>query len=150
MDDVSGKLDSNRPVPFRMTPNITEFVTPVGVSGPLTASMISAARCFVQPSFKIASILRAVLRDEMIAWNKKNGGANGGGGNGANANSTSAAASNSPDAAPTNNIEQENRDKEVIFFGERSIVAIIYSSIHSGGPENLKKVQAKKKTCEIK
>ena len=35
--------------------------------------MISAARCFVQPSFKIASILRAVLRDEMIAWNKKNG-----------------------------------------------------------------------------
>ena len=42
-------------------------------SGPLTASMISAARCFVQPSFKIASILRAVLRDEMIAWNKKNG-----------------------------------------------------------------------------
>ena len=73
VDDVSGKLDSNRPVPFRMTPNITEFVTPVGVSGPLTASMISAARCFVQPSFKIPSILRAVLRDEMIAWNKKNG-----------------------------------------------------------------------------
>ena len=107
VDDVSGKLDSNRPVPFRMTPNITEFVTPVGVSGPLTASMISAARCFVQPSFKIASILRAVLRDEMIAWNKKNGGAN--------ANTTSATASNSPDVAPANNIDQENRDKEVNF-----------------------------------
>ena len=44
VDDVSGKLDSNRPVPFRMTPNITEFVTPVGVNGPLTSSMISAAR----------------------------------------------------------------------------------------------------------
>ena len=114
-----------------MTPNITEFVTPVGVSGPLTASMISAARCFVQPSFKIASILRAVLRDEMIAWNKKNGGANtggGGGGSGANANSTSAAASNSPDVAPANNIEQENRDKEVI-FSEKVVEAIIYTSI---------------------
>ena len=33
VDDVNGKLDSTRPVPFRMTPNITEFVTPVGVSG---------------------------------------------------------------------------------------------------------------------
>ena len=130
-----------------MTPNITEFVTPVGVSGPLTASMISAARCFVQPSFKIASILRAVLRDEMIAWNKKNGGANGGGGNGANANSTSAAASNSPDAAPTNNIEQENRDKEVFFFGKR--ISGNNLLIHSQRDRKFKKSPGKK-TREIK
>ena len=34
--------------------------------------MIAAGRCFVQPSFKIQAILRAVLRDEMIAWSKKN------------------------------------------------------------------------------
>jgi transformation/transcription domain-associated protein len=106
VDDVSGELDSNRPVQFRMTPNITEFVTSVGVSGPLTASMISAARCFVQPSFKIASILRAVLRDEMIAWNKKNGTA-------ANASSPAAtSASNAEATAATT--EQENRDRELI------------------------------------
>ena len=43
-----------------------------GVNGPLTSSMIAAGRCFVQPSFKIQAILRAVLRDEMIAWSKKN------------------------------------------------------------------------------
>ena len=40
--------------------------------GPLTASMIAAARCLSHPSFKIQALLRAVLRDEMIAWNKKN------------------------------------------------------------------------------
>jgi len=123
VDDVSGKLDSNRPVPFRMTPNITEFVTPVGVSGPLTASMISAARCFVQPSFKIASILRAVLRDEMIAWNKKNNGGSGSGNsnssNNASANTTTATGS-SPNSnstsenSNTGNADQENKDRELI------------------------------------
>lgn len=72
VNDLSGDLDSTRPVPFRLTPNIYEFMTEIGVRGPLTASMISAARCFVHPNFKIQAILRAILRDEMIAWNKKN------------------------------------------------------------------------------
>ena len=44
VDDVTGELDSNRPVPFRLTPNLTEMITSVGVAGPLTASMIAAAR----------------------------------------------------------------------------------------------------------
>ena len=44
VDDVTGELDSIRPVPFRLTPNLTEMITSVGVSGPLTASMIAAAR----------------------------------------------------------------------------------------------------------
>jgi transformation/transcription domain-associated protein len=72
LDDATGELESNRPVSFRLTPNLTELVTSVGVAGPLTASMIAAARCLSHPSFKIQALLRAVLRDEMIAWNKKN------------------------------------------------------------------------------
>jgi len=71
VDDVNGELDVNRPVPFRLTPNIAEFLTMIGVAGPLTASMIAAARCLVQPSAKVAAILKAVLRDEMIFWHKK-------------------------------------------------------------------------------
>ena len=71
VDDISGELDANRPVPFRLTPNVAEFLTVIGVAGPLTASMIAAARCFVQPSAKVAAILKAILRDEMIAWHKK-------------------------------------------------------------------------------
>ena len=60
VDDVSGELDSNRPVPFRLTPNVYEFISEVGVRGPLTASMISAARCLVHPNFKVQAILRYV------------------------------------------------------------------------------------------
>ncbi|XP_048245320.1 transformation/transcription domain-associated protein-like isoform X4 [Haliotis rufescens] len=71
IDDQSGDLDANRPVPFRLTPNIAEFLTMTGVTGPLTASMVAAARCFVQPQFKLQSFLRAILRDEYITWHKK-------------------------------------------------------------------------------
>ncbi|GFG36813.1 hypothetical protein Cfor_08647 [Coptotermes formosanus] len=71
VDDTTGDLDANRPVPFRLTPNILEYLSTIGVSGPLTASMIAAARCLVQPSFKVQTILRAILRDEMIAGHRK-------------------------------------------------------------------------------
>lgn len=71
VEDLNGELDANRPVPFRLTPNMAEFLTMIGVTGPLTASMIAAARCLVQPNVKVAAILKAVLRDEMIAWHKK-------------------------------------------------------------------------------
>lgn len=67
----AGDLDANRPVPFRLTPNILEYLSTIGISGPLTASMIAAARCLVQPSFKVQTILRAILRDEMIAGHRK-------------------------------------------------------------------------------
>lgn len=66
-----GELDANRPVPFRLTPNISEFITSIGVTGPMTASMVAAARCFASPNFKVAALLKAILRDEMIAWYKK-------------------------------------------------------------------------------
>ncbi|XP_070565955.1 transformation/transcription domain-associated protein-like isoform X2 [Ptychodera flava] len=72
VDDTTGDLDANRPVPFRLTPNVAEFLTSVGVSGVLTASMIAVARCFVQPNFKLPSLLKAILRDEIIYWDKKN------------------------------------------------------------------------------
>ena len=68
---LTGKLDANRPVPFRLTPNLAEFLTPVGVNGVVSAAIVSAARCLAEPHFSIQSILRAVLRDEMIAWHKK-------------------------------------------------------------------------------
>nr|XP_014353128.1 PREDICTED: transformation/transcription domain-associated protein [Latimeria chalumnae] len=71
INDATGDLDANRPVPFRLTPNISEFLTAIGVSGSLTASMIAVARCFAQPNFKVDGILKAVLRDEIIAWHKK-------------------------------------------------------------------------------
>ncbi|EAT34853.1 AAEL012951-PA, partial [Aedes aegypti] len=71
VDDSTGLLDDSRPVPFRLTPNIVEFLSTIGVTGPLTASTIATARCLVQPNFKLPTILRAILRDEIIAVQKK-------------------------------------------------------------------------------
>lgn len=66
----SGELDGNRPVPFRLTPNLAELVTSIGVSGPFTASMVATARCLATPSFKVSALLRAIMRDEVISWHK--------------------------------------------------------------------------------
>ncbi|XP_017462467.1 PREDICTED: transcription-associated protein 1 [Rhagoletis zephyria] len=71
INDEKEELDSNRPVPFRLTPNIAEFVTNIGITGPLSAAMVATARCFVQPNYKLCSILKAILRDEIIAVQKK-------------------------------------------------------------------------------
>ncbi|CAL1526416.1 unnamed protein product [Lymnaea stagnalis] len=71
VDDQTGDLDANRPVPFRLTPNIAEFLTFTGVSGALTAAMVASARCLVQPQYKLPSFLRTILRDEYITWHKK-------------------------------------------------------------------------------
>ncbi|XP_023247442.1 transformation/transcription domain-associated protein [Copidosoma floridanum] len=65
VDDTTGELDANRPVPFRLTPNVLEFITSTGLCGPLTASAIATARCLVQPNYKIGTILRAILRDDI-------------------------------------------------------------------------------------
>lgn len=56
VDDGTGELDTTRPVPFRLTPNIIEYLSVIGISGPLTASMIATARCFVYPNFKVTNL----------------------------------------------------------------------------------------------
>lgn len=66
-----GELDGNRAVPFRLTPNLTELITEIGICGPLIASMIATARCFAYPNFKLQAILKALLRDEMITSYKR-------------------------------------------------------------------------------
>ncbi|XP_017777683.1 PREDICTED: transformation/transcription domain-associated protein isoform X2 [Nicrophorus vespilloides] len=66
VNDSTGELDITRPVQFRLTPNIIEYVSSNGINGPLTATMIAAARCFVYPNFKVSSILKPILRDEMV------------------------------------------------------------------------------------
>ena len=67
-------MDANRPVPFRLTPSLQSLISPIGVTGPLQMSMVAASRCLVQPQYSLHSILRAILRailrDEFIAWCK--------------------------------------------------------------------------------
>jgi transformation/transcription domain-associated protein len=53
LDEISGEMNTIKPVPFRLTPNIAEFISNIGVLGPFTASIIAAARCFSQPSYQV-------------------------------------------------------------------------------------------------
>ncbi|KAL9917178.1 transcription-associated protein Nipped-A isoform 1-T1 [Glossina fuscipes fuscipes] len=71
INDEKEELDHSRPVPFRLTPNIAEFLTQIGIAGPLSAAIIATARCFVHPNYKLCAILRTILRDEIIALHKK-------------------------------------------------------------------------------
>lgn len=53
IDDVTGEMNAARSVPFRLTPNITEFINNIGIMGPLQASIIATARCFLQPNYQV-------------------------------------------------------------------------------------------------
>lgn len=64
-------LNHTRPVPMRLTLNIDHFLKPYCSSGPLTANMIAASRCLVQPQFNIEATLRIILRDEIFTWHRK-------------------------------------------------------------------------------
>lgn len=60
VDDTTGELDANRAVSFRLTPNIVEYLSSIGTTGPLTASAIATARCLVQPNFKVSNLSTTV------------------------------------------------------------------------------------------
>jgi len=68
IDNMTGELESNDPVQLRLTPNICEFIQP-GINM-FKSAMVAAARCFMHPNFHMDSLLRVVLRDEMIGWFK--------------------------------------------------------------------------------
>jgi transformation/transcription domain-associated protein len=59
-------------VPFRLTPNITEFITSFGVYGLKSAVMIATVRCLLQPHYNFSWLLRAIIKDEISnIMNKK-------------------------------------------------------------------------------
>ena len=64
---IIGEPDTNRPVPFRLTPALQLLISQISVVGPLQLSMVAVARCLVQPHFGLENILRAVLRDNELA-----------------------------------------------------------------------------------
>lgn len=57
LDDTKGELDCNRVVPFRLTPNIAEYLSQIGAIGPLTASTVAAARCWTHTNYKVNYLL---------------------------------------------------------------------------------------------
>lgn len=55
----------NEKVPFRLTPNMQHFITPTGIEGILTSSVIAMARSLSMPEFDLESCLTLFLRDEV-------------------------------------------------------------------------------------
>ncbi|KAH8923801.1 hypothetical protein BT69DRAFT_1333490, partial [Atractiella rhizophila] len=41
-------ISNDEPVPFRFTPNLQTYVTPIGIEGPLVSSLLAIARCLTE------------------------------------------------------------------------------------------------------
>lgn len=64
----TGEIVVPEPIPFRLTPNLVNFVTPVGITGLFSAALIASAQTLNDPEFRIKDYLSAILRDEIISW----------------------------------------------------------------------------------
>jgi transformation/transcription domain-associated protein len=59
---------SLKKVPFRLTPNLVNFLTPIGITGVFSSALLAAAQTIADPEFTFQDYLGAVLRDELISW----------------------------------------------------------------------------------
>ncbi|TPX51638.1 hypothetical protein SeMB42_g00090 [Synchytrium endobioticum] len=61
-------LTNSEAVPFRFTPNIQHFMTPIGIDGAFTSSLISLAKSLTEPEFELDDYLSVFVRDEIIQY----------------------------------------------------------------------------------
>ncbi|WVQ95626.1 hypothetical protein IAU59_002724 [Kwoniella sp. CBS 9459] len=61
-------IASQEVVPFRLTPNMQNFITRVGIEGVVTAATTAIARCLTQPEFDLSGTLCLFVRDELLIW----------------------------------------------------------------------------------
>lgn len=59
---------SSEAVPFRLTPNMQNFITRVGVEGVVSAAATAIAHSLTLPEFDLASTLHLFIRDEILTW----------------------------------------------------------------------------------
>merc|ERR1712060_351923 len=55
-------------IPFRLTPNLVNFVTPVGITGLFSAALVASAQTLDEPEFRVQDYCSVILRDELLAW----------------------------------------------------------------------------------
>lgn len=66
--NIQGAMVAPDPVPFRLTPNLVNFLTPVGITGIFSSTILAAAQTLNEPEFTVHDYFGAVLRDELISW----------------------------------------------------------------------------------
>jgi transformation/transcription domain-associated protein len=64
----AGQFTLTEAVPFRLTPSIQNYMTPVGMEGIYTSGIMSIARCLIEPEFELEDFLSIFIRDELITW----------------------------------------------------------------------------------
>ena len=60
------EFNTKQLVPFRLTPNLAEFMTIFGINGLYSSVFISIARCLSQAQYNFSWLLRAVIKDEIL------------------------------------------------------------------------------------
>ncbi|KFM63949.1 Transformation/transcription domain-associated protein, partial [Stegodyphus mimosarum] len=65
-ESLEGNVHTVRRVPFRLTPNIYQFVTPLGIRGVVTAVLLATANCFKKHRKSIQELLQVILKYEVI------------------------------------------------------------------------------------
>ncbi|RKP14820.1 FAT domain-containing protein [Piptocephalis cylindrospora] len=61
-------FSSADPVPFRLSPTLQDFCTPVGIEGPFLQAMMSMGQSMTQPEDEFLDVFAVFVRDEMVAW----------------------------------------------------------------------------------
>jgi transformation/transcription domain-associated protein len=62
-------IDGAEPVPFRLSPNITEFIGEYLVKGVVSSALIGSAACVLKNQDIVKNFLYLFLRDDMLSWN---------------------------------------------------------------------------------
>ena len=78
--DAQGVLVPSDRVPFRLTPTLVNFSSPVGVSGIFTGCLVAGAAALDDPEMPIGDHVAIILRDEILSWSQSAGGTSGGSG----------------------------------------------------------------------
>ncbi|KAK9721294.1 transcription-associated protein 1 [Basidiobolus ranarum] len=60
------------PVPFRFTPNIQTFITPMGIEGVFNSSFMAIAQCLIESESNLMDYLCVFLHDELVTWHGAN------------------------------------------------------------------------------
>ncbi|XP_054713875.1 transformation/transcription domain-associated protein-like [Uloborus diversus] len=63
--------ETERKVPFRLTSNICKFITPYGVWGTFGGTLLNAVECLRIQWWKIESVIKVLLMDELLSLNQK-------------------------------------------------------------------------------
>ena len=68
MVTASGQLSLIEVVPFRLTPSLQAYITPVGIDGVLASALVFGARKLAKPQSDFMDFVTLFVRDELFIW----------------------------------------------------------------------------------